>query len=331
MITRRRQLLVLGAALAVPFRSQGQQQPGIRRIGFLAGRSRSTPSHPDPYYDAFVDQMGKLGYVEGKNLIIEWRVADGKYEGLPQLASELVKINVEVIVTHSSPGTRAAQQATRTIPIVMTAVGDPVGNGFAKSLQRPGGNITGVSLQVTDLTAKQFELLRTVMPGVSRVAVLMNPASKATMRRELKDIQSRAKQVGIDLVAISARTAEEIRTGFSRMTRQGAEALIITGDAYYAGQAGLLAELTLTHKLPSIGWYRDHVRAGVLMSYGPETSFLYRAAAVYVDRILKGAKPDNLPIERPTRIHLAINRQTARALGLIVPPDLLLRANEVIG
>ena len=169
------------------------------------------------------------------------------------------------------------------------------------------------------------------MPGVSRVAVLMNPASKATMRRELKDIQGRAKQVGIDLVAISARTAEEIRTGFSRMTRQGAEALIITGDAYYAGQAGLLAELTLTHKLPSIGWYRDYVRAGVLMSYGPETSFLYRAAAVYVDRILKGAKPDNLPIERPTRIHLAINRQTARALGLIVPPDLLLRANEVIG
>jgi putative ABC transport system substrate-binding protein len=331
MGTRRRQLLILGAALAVPFRSHGQRDGGTRRIGFLATRSRSTPANPDVYYDAFVDQLGKLGYGEGKNLAIEWRFADGRYERLPQLASELVKMNVEVIVTHSSPGTRAAQQATRTIPIVMTAVGDPVGNGFAKSLQRPGGNITGVSLQVTDLTAKQFELLRTIMPGVSRVAVLMNPASKATMRRELKDIQGRAKQLGIDLVAVSARTAEEIRTGFVRMTRQGAEALIITGDAYYAGQAGLLAELTLAHKLPSIGWYRDHVRAGVLMSYGPETSFLYRAAAVYVDRILKGARPDNLPIERPTRIHLAINRQTARELGLIVPPDLLLRANEVIG
>ena len=330
-MTRRRQFLMLGAALAVPFRSDGQQASRVRRVGFLAGRSQSTPSNPDPFYDAFVDQLRKLGYEEGKNLAIEWRFADGKYERLPQLASELVKINVEVIVTHSSPGTRAAQQATRTMPIVMTAVGDPVGNGFAKSLRRPGGNITGVSLQVTDLTAKQFELLRAVMPGVSRVAVLMNPASKATMRRELKDIQGRAKQIGIDLVAVSARTAEEIRTGFARMTRQGAEALIITGDAYYAGQAALLAELTLTHKLPSIGWYRDHVRAGVLMSYGPETSFLYRAAAVYVDRILKGARPENLPIERPTRIHLAINRQTARALGLIVPPDLLLRANEVIG
>ena len=331
MGTRRRQLLILGAAaLAVPFGSNGQRDGGLRRIGFLASRSRSTPTNPDVYYDAFADQLGKLGYVEGKNLAIEWRFADGKYERLPQLASELAKMNVEVIVTHASPGTRAAQHATRTIPIVMTAIGDPVGNGFAKSLKRPGGNITGLSLPVNDLTAKHFELLKAVMPGVSRVAVLMNPASKATLRRELKDIQGRAKQVGIDLVAVSARTAEELRTGFSRMTRQDAEALIITGDAYYAGQAGLLAELTLTHKLPSIGWYRDHVRAGVLMSYGPDTAFLYRAAAVYVDRILKGAKPDSMPIEQPTRVHLAINRQTAKALGLIVPPDLLLRANEVI-
>ena len=330
MGTRRRQLLILGAALAVPFCSHGQRDGGTRRIGFLASRSRSTPSNPDVYYDAFVDQLGKLGYVEGKNLAIEWRFADGKFERLPQLASELARANVEVIVTHSSPGTRAAQRATSTIPIVMTAVGDPVGSGFARSLQRPGGNITGLALMVTDLTAKQFELLRTIMPGVSRVAVLMNPASKATMRQDLKEIQGIAKRRGVDLVAVSARTAAEIRTGFSKMTRQGAEALIITGDAYYAGQAGLLAELTLTHKLPSIGWYRDYVRAGVLMSYGPETSFLYRAAAIYVDRILKGARPDNLAIEQPTRIHLAINRRSAKALGLIVPPDLLLRANEVI-
>ena len=330
MVTRRRLLKILAAsAAASPFPAYPQQQ-GFRRIGFLASRSRSTPSNPDVYYDAFVDQLGKLGYVEGKNLTIEWRFADGKYERLPQLASELVKMNVEVIVTHSSPGTRAAQRATRTLPIVMTAVGDPVGSGFATSLARPGGNITGLSLLVTDLSAKQFELLKAVMPGVSHVAVLMNPASKTAMRQELKDLQGRAKQVGIGLVAVSARTAEEIRTGFSRMTRQGAEALLIAGDAYYAGQAGLLAELTLTYKLPSIGWYRDHVRAGVLMSYGPDTGFLYRAAALYVDRILKGGKPDKMAIEQPTRIHLAINRRTAKALGLTIPPDLLLRANEVI-
>ena len=330
MITRRRQVLVLGAALAVPLPSRSQQGAGIRRIGFLASRSRSTPSSPDPYYDAFVDQMRKLGYVEGKDLVIQWRFADGRYDRLPRLASELVSMNVEVIVTHASVGTRAAQSATSTIPIVMTAVGDPVGSGFARSLKRPGGNITGVSLLVTDLTTKQFELLKMVMPGVSRVAVLMNPADKTTMRQELKDIQGRARKLGVDVVAVNARTAEEIRTGFTRMTRQGAEALVITGDAYYAGQAGLLAELTLAHKLPSVGWYRDHVKAGVLMSYGTDTAFLYRAAAVFVDRILKGAKPGGLAIEQPTKIHLAINRHTAKVLGVAIPPDLLLRANEVI-
>ena len=330
MITRRRQLLILGTALAVPFASLGQGGRGIRRIGFLAGRSRSTPADPDPYYDAFVEQMGKLGYVEGKNLHIEWRFADGGYERLPNLAAELARSNVEVIVTHSSPATRAAQRATQTIPIVMTAVGDPVGSGFAKSLRRPGGNITGLSLLVTDLTAKQFELLKAVMPGVSRVAVLLNPSNTTTVRRELKAIQGRARQLGIDVVPMVARTSHEIRSGFSKMTRQGVEALIITGDAYYAGQAALLAELTLAHKLPSVGWYRDHVRAGVLMSYGTDTAFLYRAAAVYVDRILRGAKPGEIAIEQPTKIHLAINRQTAKAIGVAIPPDLLLRANEVI-
>ena len=327
---RRLFLLILGAALAVPFRSYGQRDGGVRRIGFLASRSRSTPSNPDVYYDAFVDQLGKLGYVEGKNLTIEWRFADGKYERLPQLASELVKMNVEVIVAHSSPGTRAAQHATYTIPIVMTAVGDPVGNGFAKSLARPGGNTTGVALKFTDLTSKQLELVKALVPDASRVAVLMNPANKATMPQNPQDIQRSAKQLGMQIVPVHARTAEEIRSGFVTMTRQGAQAVIIAGDAFYAGQSALLAELALARRLPSIGWYRDHVKAGVLMSYGTDTAFLYRLAAVYVDRILKGAKPDKMSIEQPTRIHLAINRQTAKALGLTVPRDLLLRANEVI-
>jgi len=327
---RRFFLLTLGAALAAPLKSYGQGAGTFRRIGFLGIRSRSTPENPDVYYDAFVDQLGKLGYVEGKNLAIEWRFADGKYERLPQLASELVKMNVEVIVTHSSPGVRAAQRATRTIPIVMTAVGDPVGSGFAKSLARPGGNTTGVALKFTDLMDRQFELLKALAPDASRVAVLMNPANKATVPQSPRDLQRSAKQFGMQLIPVHARTAEEIKRGFATMTRQGAQAVIIAGDAFYAGQSALLAELALARRLPSIGWYRDHVKAGVLISYGTDTGFLYRAAALYVDRILKGGKPDRMSIEQPTRIHLAINRQTAKMLGLTVPPSLLLRANEVI-
>src|SRR5262245_49578460 len=194
-MTRRRQILILGAALAAPFQSRGQQAGRVRRVGFLAGRSQSTSSNPDPFYDAFVDQLRKLGYEEGKNLTLEWRFADGKYERLPQLASELVKADVEVIVTHSSPVTRAAQRATNTIPIVMTAVGDPVGGGFARTLARPGGNITGLSLLVTDLTSKQLELLRTLIPSAYRVAVLVNPANKESQPGNLKEIQSAAKQL----------------------------------------------------------------------------------------------------------------------------------------
>jgi putative ABC transport system substrate-binding protein len=325
----RRHVLILGAALAVPFRSYSQRGSGFRRIGFLASRSRSTPANPDVYYDAFVDQLAKLGYVEGKNLAIEWRFADGKYERLPELASELVKMNVEIIVTHSSPGTRAAQQATHAIPIVMTAVGDPVASGFVKTLARPGGNTTGVALKITDLTAKHLELVRALVPDASRVALLMNPANKVTMQSPA-EIQRSAKQLGMQVVPVLARTAEEIKSGFVTMTRQGAQAVIITGDAFYAGQSTLLAELALARRLPSIGWYRDHVKAGVLVSYGTDTAFLYRAATIYVDRILNGAKPGNMPVEQPTRIHLAINRQTAKALGLTVPGELLLRANEVI-
>ena len=329
-MTRRRQFHILGAALAVPARSHGQQAGRVRRVGFLAGRSRSTPSNPDPFYDAFVDQLRKLGYEEGKNLTIEWRFADGKYERLPQLASELVKANVEVIVTHSSPGTRAAQRATATIPIVMTAVGDPIGGGFARSLARPGGNITGLALMVADLTSKQLELLKALIPSAYRVAVLVNPANKETTPGDLKDVQSGAKRLGMEIFPVRARTASEIRTAFVEMTRKGADALIISGDAFYAGQPALFAELSLARRLPSIGWYRDHVKAGVLMSYGTDTAFLYRAAAIYVDRILKGAKPSEMRIEQPTKLHLSINRRTANALGLTIPRDLLSRANEVI-
>ena len=328
MLARRRQFLILGAsALAFPVRSSGQ---GIRRIGFLAGRSRSTASNPDVFYDAFVDQLRRVGYEEGKNLLIEWRFAEGRYDRLPQLAAELVKANVELIVTHSSPGTRAAQRATSTIPIVMIAVGDPVGSGFVRSLARPGGNITGLALMAIDLTSKQLEILKTLLPTASRVAVLLNPASKETPSRNLKSIQSSAKQLHLEIVPVRARTEEEIRKGFAEMTRKGADAVIITGDAFYAGQGALLAELSLARRLPSIGWYRDHVKAGVLMSYGTDTAFLYRAAAVYVDRILKGANPATMAIEQPTRIHLAINRRTAAELRLAIPADLLQRANELI-
>ena len=329
LVTRRRLLLILGAsALASPFRAHPQQQ-AIRRIGFLAGRSRSTPTHPDPFYDAFVDEMRKLGYVEGKNLVIEWRFADGKYERLPQLASELVRANVEVIVTHSTPVTMAAHRATSTTPIVTIGVGNPVYSGFAASLARPGGNITGLSVITPDLTSKHFELLKMLLPGATRIGVLLNSNNPTTLAGALKNHQDGAQRFGMEVVPADAKSPEGIRQTFATMAEKGAQAVIVPADGLFLGQPRLLAELGLAHRLPSLGAYREHVEAGVLISYGPNVDDYYRRAAVYVDKILKGAKPGDLPFEQPTKIHLAINRRTASVLGISVPRELLLRADEV--
>jgi len=328
---RRESLRALAAlALGAPLRAWAQPAAGSHRIGFLALRSRSTAANPDPLYDAFVREMRALGYVEGKNLAIEWRFADGKADRLPALAAELVGSNVGVIVTHASPPTRAAQRATSRIPIVSAAMGAPVISGFAKSLARPGGNVTGLSPINLDLGPKQMELLKTLLPGASRIALLANPDNRVGYQGLVRTHQENTQRLGVTSLWADARDPDGIRRSYADLARERADAVILAADGFFFGQRRLFAELEAAHRLPSMSSYREFVDAGTLISYGQNIADYYRRAAVYVDRILKGAKPEELPIEQPTRIHLAINRKTAGALGITVPAELLLRADEVI-
>jgi putative ABC transport system substrate-binding protein len=322
---RRILLLTAGVFLTAPTFGIAQQDTKVRRIGFLGARSRSTPSNPDVYYDAFLQGLRELGYVEGKNLVIEWRFADGHYERLPGLAAELVRMKVELIATHSTPATEALQCATSTVPIVMAALNDPVGSGFAASLARPGGNITGFSNIGVDVSPKHVELLIIMIPRLSRVACRLY--ARPTI---LRSVQAAALTVGVEVLPVEARSPEEIEHGFAMMVQKRSEAVIIMADTFYISQRRQIAELALKHRMPSMFPFREQVAAGGLMSYGQNLADLYRRAATYVDKILKGVKPGELPIEQSTRLHLAINRKTAKALGLTIPPELLLRADEVI-
>ena len=328
MTTRRKLLVVLGAALAAPLASFAQQPGKIWRIGFLAPRSRPTSAEPD-VYSAFPQGMRQLGYIEGKNFVIEWRFADGKFERLPGLAAELVQMKVDVIVAAGTVATQVAQRATTTIPIVIAASLDPVGSGFVKSLTRPGGNITGLSLATSDFSPKHLELLMTVAPKLSRVAVLVNPDNSAHPAL-LKSVQAAAQKLGVQVLPVSARTPEDIERGFSMMKRERAEAVIVATDAFFFLQRRQIAELALRLRLASMATNRQHAEAGDLMSYGQNVADFYRRAATFVDKILKGAKPGELPIEQPTIFELVINRKTAKALGLTIPQELLLRADRVI-
>ena len=273
--------------------------------------------------------MRELGYVEGKNLVIEWRFADNKYERLPGLAAELVRLNVEVLVSHSTPGTEALVRATTTIPIVLTAVADPVGSGFASSLARPDKNITGLSLVSADLTQKHVELLKIMVPALSRLGVLTNSGSSFHPSL-LKSVQAAAQARGVQVVSASAATPEEIERGYAKLARERANAAIALADSFFLSQLRQIADLAVRHRIPTLYAQREYALQGGLISYGIDIRDAYRRAATYVDKILKGAKPGDLPIEQPTKIHLAINRKTAKALGLTIPQEMLLRANEVI-
>ena len=330
MISRRQLVIAVGASpLVAPFRSLAQQQGKVWRIGILSARSPSGLSNPDPYFDAFVRGMRDLGYADGKNLAIEWRFADGKYELLPGLAVELVQSNVELIVSHSTPGTHALQQATSTIPIVMTSVNDPLGSGFIKSLSRPGGNITGMSLVVTDLSQKYLEMLKTMLPKLSRVAVLVNPGTSSHIAI-LNNLRAAAQKLAITIVAVEVVSASDLERGFALMVRERTEALIVANDSLFNAQRKHLADLALKNRMPSIIAFREYVEAGGLMSYGQNLPDSYRRAAVYVDKILKGATPGDLPVEQPTKFELVINARTAKALGLKIPQSLLISADKVI-
>ena len=329
MIVRRKLLIGIGSSFLSATLPSYAQPAKVSRIGVLTLRSRSTPANPEPFYDAFTQAMRELGYVEGKNLVIEARFADGKSERLPGLVAELIDLKPAVIVTHAMNATEALRRATSTIPIVTSPLNDPVGRGLAASLARPGGNVTGMSLMGIDVSAKQLELLKAMMPALSHVAVLVNPGNPAHPA-VLKVVQASAQQLGMKVLAVHASTAEEIEKAFIVMTQERADAGIALSDPFFTGQRRQIPALALKHRLPTMYAQREFVAAGGLMSYGASLVDFYRGAAIYVDKILKGANPGDLPIEQPTRIHLAVNRKTAKALGLTVPSELLLRADEAI-
>ena len=273
--------------------------------------------------------MRELGYAEGKNFTIQWRFADGIYERLPGLAAELVQSKVDVIVAGTTLSVQAAYQATIAIPIVMVAVPDPVGEGFATSLSRPGRNITGLSNIVTEISVKHLELLRAAVPKLSRLAVLINPLNPSDALI-LEQISGAAYAIAVKVLAVEASNAKQIEAGFDAMARARAEALIVTADPYFDVRRTQIAELAMKNRLPAIFSNRELTEAGGLMSYGQDLAQHYWRAATYVHKILNGAKPGDLPIEQPTMLELVINRKTAQALGLVVPQELVFRADTLI-
>jgi len=292
----------------------------VPRIGFLANvRSPGT--------EAFQKGLRELGYVEGQNIIVEWRLAEGRFERLPEFAAELVRLKVDVIYAPADPYVEVARKATTTIPIVFAVVADPVGRGFVQSLARPGGNITGLTNVSRELAGKRLELLKETVAGVSRIGVLTNPATSALTWPET---EAAARALGVQLLVQEAREVGDLEGAFAAMKRGGVAAVIKLPDAMFYAQRRRIADLALKHRLPVMSAFRDFVEAGGLMAYGADIGDLIRRSATYVDKILKGAKPADLPVEQPTKFELVINTKTAKAIGLTVPPSLLFRADHVI-
>jgi len=315
--------------LTAPLIAEAQQPKNVPRIGLLITNSRSSESTS---IEAFHRGLQELGYVEGQNIVIEYRYADGKLEQLPQFAAELVRLNVEVIVTTGTPPTRAAQHATKTIPIVMTVVGDPIEAGFVASLAKPGGNITGLTVMSRQLSGKRLELLKEASPEISRVAVFVDGTLTAQqLSASLQEAQLASHAVGITLQYLDVQGPNpDLDGAFSTATSQRAEALIIPPGPVLNLHKKRVVDLVAQSRLPAMYFTRGFVEAGGLMSYGPSPSDNWRRAATYVDKILKGAQPADLPVEQPMKFELVINLKTAKALGITMPPSLLLLADEVI-
>jgi len=327
MKTRRELLIALGAGVLITALPALAQKPRLWRIGILALRSR--PSSPGDAYDAFAQGMSDMGYVEGKDYVFDWVYADGNYDRLAGLAAELVQRKVDVIVTTSAVGAQAAQRTTRTIPIVSAVTVDPVRDGLAASLAHPGGNVTGLSPSVIDVSPKLLELMVTAVPKLSRVGVLVNPTS--TTHASLRDaLQSAALKLDLKLRPVEARSPEDFEPGFGALKREGVQALIVLPDALFFLHRQRLVDQAARSRLPSVYYNQEYVEAGGLMSYGENLAEFYRRSAALVDKILKGAKPADLPFAQPTRFFLVINRKTANAIGVSIPQELLLRADKVI-
>src|SRR5262249_24352817 len=325
--------LVLGIALLLsglfsPVAAEAQQAAKVARIGYPFLDRAASPH----LYEAFRQGLRELGYVEGRDVVIEYRDAEGDINRLPALAAELAALKVDVIVAGGSPHALAAKQATAVIPIVFMAVPDPVGNGLIASLARPGGNLTGLSSVQHDLVGKRLEQLNQVVPRVRKVAVLRHPTERQEDRlREAKEAELAGKTLGLRLQFVEARGRAGFERVFSEMTKAGVGALTVLSSSSFYNERRGLADVAARNRLPTMYFSRDFVEAGGLISYGPNLADSFRRAATYVDKILKGAKPGDLPVEQPTKFELVINLKAAKALGLTIPQSVLARADQVIG
>ncbi len=325
---QRRDVIALlgGAAVAWPLAARAQRPGRIPRVGFLGN---STAALEANLVGPFRDALHKLGYEEGRNVFIEYRWAEGKYQRLPALVAELLAAKVDVIVTAGTPASLAVKKATTTVPLVMIAVGDPVGTGLVPSLARPGGNITGLSSIAPDLEGKRLELLREVVPNLSHVAMFINSLNPfhAVSQRQAR---LAAQALGMKLQVLDVRKSEELGDAFDAIVKERPEGLLVLADRVFLHNRKRMIDFTSQQRLPNINAYRELVEAGGLMSYGPSYEDMHRRAAIYVDRILKGEKPADLPIEQPTNFTLVLNLRAAKALGLDIPATVLARAEQVI-
>jgi putative ABC transport system substrate-binding protein len=322
---RREFITLLGGAAAWPLAARAQRVGKVPTIGFLGA---STPAIIGQWVAAFVQRLRELGWIEGRTIAIEYRWAEGRPERYAEIAAEFVRLKVDVIVTHSAELVIAAKQATSVIPIVFGVAGDPVGSGLVASLARPGGNVTGLSVQFTDLAGKRFELLREIVSGLRGLAIMANAGASGAVL-EMREAQAAARALGLEVATSEIRRAEDIVPAFGALKGR-AEALYVASDPLLYANRVRINTLALGARLPTMHGTREYVEAGGLMSYGANFPDLFRRAGDYVDKILRGAKPADLPVEQPTKFDLVVNLITAMVLGLTIPPSVLARADEVI-
>jgi putative ABC transport system substrate-binding protein len=324
---RRNFISLVGGAAAWPIAAHAQRPAAVPVIGSLQGVSAAQWADRTASFHA---GLAEAGYVEGRNVAVEYRWAEGQFDRLPAMAADLVNRKVAVIFAITDVGLQSAMEATKTIPIVFVTGSDPVAAGFVASLGHPGGNVTGITMMGIELVAKRLELLHELLPGATRIALLVNPNNPSTTRNVIQHTQDAARSLGLEIVVVEATTEREIESSIATAVQQQAAALSIGNDVYLSSRSRLIAFLALRHALPTMAFTREYVAAGVLMSYGSSQTDSSRQAGVYVGRILKGDKPANLPVVQPTKFELFINLATAKALGITFPPNLLAIADEVI-
>lgn len=327
MMAAGRFLIALLAAIVLFISPASDAQPArkVYRIGFLGATS---PTGYAPQVEAFRAGLRDLGYIEGKNLVIDFRWAEGDYARLPELATDLVRLKPDILVTHAGAGTRAAKQATTTIPIVMGVAGEAVAMGLVSSLARPGGNVTGSSFFVPELNAKRLEVLKAAIPRLNRVGVLLNPDNPANVAT-VRSMEQTAKSLGVQLQSVEVRRPGELEHAFAAFAKERMDGVAVYDDAMFIAEAAGIADLAKKNRLPTIG-FNEYARAGGLLGFGVDFPDLWRRAARYVDRIFKGARPADLPVEQPTKFELIVNLKVAQALGLSISPPILARADQII-